>query len=471
MAPSSSIPYAARDIVCVRIRFLRTEGFRLSAIYAGVFALSVVILGFFVLVITNQALRDQIVTFSAADVAAIKNGYASEGISEAREVVNQLMAGPGTSDFYLLQRNGRVVDGNLPAMPERIGTVDIAASPVTHNHEVLGVGAFLAPGLYVFSGSGTNRLHTVQAHILNVMLALFAVAMLLAVAGGALVSRSFLRRTDAMAKACRDIMDGDMKLRIPVRGTSDELDRLAEAINEMLSRIAALMQNLSQVSNDIAHDLRTPVTHLRHRLERARTDSRTTDEYGIALEAAIAKADEILGLFAALLRFAQIEGGARRAAFAPLDLGALLTQMCELFEPVADEAGHILQLTLPERRGLDGAVVRGDRQLLTQLFSNLIENAIVHTPPGTCISLSLARQEGHIVARVRDDGPGVPREEHEKLFRRLYRREASRSQPGYGLGLSLALAIAELHGAKIGIAEPSGPGLSVQVCFPASGEG
>ncbi len=466
MAPSSSIPYAARDIVCVRIRFLRTEGFRLSAIYAGVFALSVVVLGVFVLVITNQALRDQIVSFSASDVAAIHNGYASEGIPEAREVINQLMAGPAPSDFYLLQEGGKVVDGNLPAMPERVGTVDIAASPVTHNHEVLGVGAFLAPGLYVFSGSGTNRLHTVQAHILHVMLALFAVAMLLAVAGGALVSRSFLRRTDAMAKACRDIMDGDMKLRIPVRGTSDELDRLAEAINEMLSRIAGLMQNLSQISNDIAHDLRTPVTHLRHRLERARTDSRTIDEYGIALEAAIAKADEILGLFAALLRFAQIEGGVRRAAFAPLDLGALLMQMRELFEPVADEAGHILQLTV-----LDGAVVRGDRQLLTQLFSNLIENAIVHTPPGTCIALSLAQKGGRLVARVSDDGPGVPAEEHDKLFRRLYRREASRSQPGYGLGLSLALAIAELHGAKIGIAEPSGPGLGVEVSFPASDEG
>ena len=463
MALSSSIRCAARDIACVRIRFLRTEGFRLSAIYAGVFALSVVILGVFVLVITNQALRDQIVTFSASDVAAVRNGYASEGIHEAREVINQLMAGPGSSDFYLLQQIGKVVDGNLPAMPERTGTVEIAASPVTGNHEVLGVGAYLAPSLYVFSGSGTNRLRAVQAHILNVMLVLFAAAMLLAVAGGALVSRSFLRRTDAMAKACRDIMDGDLTLRIPVRGARDELDRLAEAINEMLSRIAALMQNLSQVSNDIAHDLRTPVTHLRHRLERARTDSRTTEEYGVALEAAIAKADEILGLFAALLRFAQIEGGVRHAAFAPLDLAALLRQMRDVFEPVADEAGHILQLTV-----MDAATIRGDRQLLTQLFSNLIENAIVHTPPGTCISLSLTRGEGRIAARVSDDGPGVPRDEHERLFRRLYRREASRSQPGYGLGLSLARAIAELHGAKLAIADVAGPGLAVEVLFPAA---
>jgi signal transduction histidine kinase len=445
----------------VRIRFLRTEGFRLSAIYAGVFALSVVILGGFVLLITNQALRDQIIAFSAADVAAIHNGYVSEGIPEAREVINQLMAGPGSADFYLLQRGGKVIDGNLSAMATRTGTVEIAASPATRNHDVLGVGAFLAPGVYVFSGSDTNKLRAVQAHILNVMLGLFAGAMLLAVAGGAFVSRSFLRRTDAMAKACRDIMDGDLKLRIPVRGTRDELDRLAEAINEMLSRIAALMENLAQVSNDIAHDLRTPVTHLRHRLERARDDSKTPDEYRAALGTAIAKADEILGLFAALLRIAQIEGGARRAAFAPLDIGALLRQMRELFEPVADEAGHILQLSVT-----DGVIIRGDRQLLTQLFSNLIENAIVHTPPGTCISLSLVVAQGRVLARVSDDGPGVPREEHERLFRRLYRREASRSQPGYGLGLSLALAIAELHGATIRIGEVSRPGLTMEISFP-----
>jgi signal transduction histidine kinase len=448
----------------VRIRFLHTEGFRLSALYAGVFALSIVILGAFVLVITNQALRDQIVSSSASDVAAIRNAYASKGLHEAREVVNQLMTGPASSEFYLLQRDGKAVDGNLPPMPTRTGAVEIAASPATRNHEVLGVGALLAPGLYAFSGSDTAGMRAVQAHLLHVMLGLFAAAMLLAVAGGALVSRSFLRRTDAMARTCRDIMDGDLSLRIPVRGTQDELDRLAEAINEMLSRIVALMENLSQISNDIAHDLRTPVTHLRHRLERARADSKTTEDYGAALETAIAKADEILGLFAALLRIAQVEGGARRAAFQRLDLGALLAQMRELFEPVAEEAGHILRLT--EERGTEEVIIRGDRQLLTQLFSNLIENAIVHTPPDTCIVLSLTMVQGCAVARVSDNGPGVPRDEHERLFRRLYRREASRTQPGYGLGLSLAAAVAELHGAAIRILEDAGPGLSVEIAFP-----
>ena len=151
--------------------------------------------------ITNQALRDQILVFSATDIAAIRNGYASEGLHEAREVINQLMAAPASSGFYLLQRDGKVLDGNLPAMAPRVGSVEIAFSSGNRNHQALGMGAFLAPGLYVFSGSDMTGLRAVQAHILNVMLVLFGAAMLLAVAGGALVSRSFLRRTDAMAKA------------------------------------------------------------------------------------------------------------------------------------------------------------------------------------------------------------------------------------------------------------------------------
>ena len=449
----------------MRIRFLRTEGFRLSAIYAGIFALSVVVLGIFVLVITNQALRDQIVDYSRTDIAAIRKGYEAQGVREAKEVMEQLMAGPASSALYLIQQDGKVLGGNLPAMESRTGPIEFSFNDQGRVRQVMGVGDYLGPGLYIFSGSDMARLRGVQAHILSIMLDLFAGAILIAVAGGALVSRSFLRRTDAMAKACHDIMQGDLKLRIPLRGTEDELDRLAEAINEMLVRIATLMENLSQVGNDIAHDLRTPVTHLRHRLERARADCHTPQDYANALDTAIAKADEILGLFSALLRIVQIEGGERRSAFAPLDLAALITQMRELFEPVAEEAGDDLRLGQ-----IDKAVIRGDRQLLVQLFSNLIENAVVHTPRGTRIDLYLNREGARVVARVHDDGPGVPRDEHQRLFRRLYRREASRSQPGHGLGLSLVAAIADVHGATIRLADDGLPGLTVEVSFPLLAE-
>jgi signal transduction histidine kinase len=443
---------------CVRIRFLHTEAFRLSAIYAGVFALSVLVLGSIVLVITDRAFRDQMVQFSSADIATIQAGYNGEGIPEAREVIEQSMAAPGTSDYFLLQRGKTRIAGNLPVMTPQTGTILLPGA--TPDHDVLGVGAFLAPGLYAFAGSDLYRVHKAQHQIVQTLAWLFAAALLLAVLGGALVSRTFLRRSDAMGKACRAIMDGDLKARIPVRGTQDELDRLAATINEMLDRIAALMENLRQVTNDIAHDLRTPVSHLRQGLERARDEAAET--HSAALDAAITKTDEILTLFASLLRIAQIEGGARRAAFAPLSLAPLLEHMRELFEAVAEGAGHHMHLTVAQ-----APAVRGDRALIIQMLSNLIENAILHTPAGTTITLALTQEKDRAVICVSDDGPGVPPEEHKKLFQRLYRREASRSSPGYGLGLSMVAAIADLHGATA-MVDGSVSGLCIRVSFPAA---
>jgi signal transduction histidine kinase len=446
---------------CVRIRFLHTEAFRLSAIFAGVFALSVLALGAVVFVITDHAFRDQVVQFSRADIAAMRNGYEAEGVEEAREVLQQIMGKPGTSDFFLLQDHGRRLAGNLPTMTPRTGTVTLPG--LVSGDDVLGAGAFLAPGLYVFAGSDLHRVHAAEREILQTLAWLFVAAMLLAVAGGALVSRSFLQRSDAMGRACRAIMDGDLKARIPVRGTQDELDRLAGTINEMLDRIAALMDNLRQVTNDIAHDLRTPVSHLRQRLERARDDSREARDYAQSLNTAIEKTDEILELFASLLRIAQIEGGARRADFGQIPLAPLLAHMREMFGAVAEASDHHLELKVE-----DEAVIRGDRALMIQMLSNLIENAILHTPEGTNISVSLTRSADRALVTVSDDGPGVPPEEHLKLFQRLYRREASRSQPGYGLGLALVAAIAELHGASISVRDDGAPGFGITLSFPSA---
>jgi signal transduction histidine kinase len=439
----------------VRIRFLHTETFRLSAIYAVIFAASVMLLGGLVLVITERAFRDQVVRFSQGDIAAIQNGYNSEGLGEATEVVQQIMAAPGVSDFFLLQKDGKPVAGNLPAMSPRAGVFSLTRN----GHEILGAGKFLASGVYAWSGSDLARAQLAGRQIVQTMALLFAAALLLAVIGGAVVSRSFLRRSDAMARACRAIMDGDLKARIPVRGTQDELDRLAGTINEMLNRIAALMENLHQVTNDIAHDLRTPVTHLRQGLERARGGPEA--EHAQALEVAIGKTDGILALFVAMLRIAEIEGGKRRAAFAPVALAGLLMRLHELFGPVAEAAGHSLAVDFAQ-----DAEIRGDPALLTQMLSNLIENAILHTPPGTHIVLALKMMDGRAALTVADDGPGVPADEHAKLFQRLYRREASRTRPGYGLGLSTAQAIAELHGASIGVV-PGSAGLAIRVLFPA----
>ena len=437
----------------MRTRFLHTEAFRLSAIYAAIFAVSMLVLGGMMLLIAQRAFHDQIVQFSQADIAAIQNGYDNEGLHEAREVVQQSMAAPGVSDFLLLQQDGHKIAGNLPAMAPRVGVFTLTSD----GREILGVGQLLAPGIYAWSGSDLARARVARQQMMQTMAWLFAAALLLAAAGGALVSRSFLRKSDAMARACRAIMDGDLRARIPVRGTQDELDRLAGTINEMLDRIAALMENLRQVTNDIAHDLRTPVSHLRQGLERARE---TPADLAQALETAIHKTDEILALFAALLRIAQIEGGARRAAFTGVELAALLLHMREIFAPVAEAADHALVVEIAQE-----AEVRGDRALLIQLLSNLIENAILHTPAGTHIILSLGRIDGRAAITVADDGPGVPAGEHAKLFQRLYRREASRTHPGYGLGLSTAQAIAELHGAEIGVV-PGTAGFAIRIRFP-----
>jgi len=447
---------------CVRIRAFHTEGFRIAAI----FALSAAALTLLTIVIVNQEFRDQIVQFANVDIGAVKDGYRTNGESEAKEVIGQRMSAPNASDFFLLERGSQPLAGNLKPMPPRTGifTLPYPGNPPGHeiaDHEILGVGIFIAPGLYVFSGSDLYRARLAQRRILFTLSWVLAGALILALAAGMLVSRSFLRRADVIVRSCRAIMAGNLTTRIPTRGTQDELDRLSETINAMLDRIAALMSNVTEVTNDIAHDLRTPVTHLRHRLERARERAVTTADYDQALEAAIAATDDILALFAALLRIAQIEAGARRAAFAPVELSKLLAHLRELFTPVAEDAGHALDFALEMP-----LQVSGDRDLLTQLFSNLIENAIIHTPQDTRVSVTLQREGHDALVRVSDDGPGVPEDEHRKLFQRFYRREASRTRPGYGLGLALVSAIADLHSAHVTI-EPAQPrGFSVALRLP-----
>lgn len=450
----------------MRIRIFHTEGFRIAAIFVAIFAISAAALAIVTLAVVDQELRSQIVQFANADIGSVKDGYRTQGVREASEVVGQRMASPGASDFFLLQRNGsEKLAGNLPPMQALTGVIEFP-HPAAAGRAIPGVGAFVAPGLYVFAGSDLRATQMARQRILRTLIWIFAGALALALLGGTIVSRTFLRRTDEIVTTCRAIMAGNLASRISVRGTEDELDRLSETINAMLDRIAALMDNLKQITSDIAHDLRTPVTHLRHRLERARDQSSKVEDYDQALEAAIAASDDILALFSALLRIAQIEGGARRANFAPLDLSGLLTRLGDVFGPVAEDARHHLSL-VPG----DPVTILGDRELLTQAFSNLIENAILHTPAGTIVTVSLAHRNGEAVVTISDDGPGVPPDEHPKLFQRFYRLEASRTRPGYGLGLPLVAAIAELHGASIAIESQPGRGFAISLRFPGNMDG
>jgi signal transduction histidine kinase len=228
----------------------------------------------------------------------------------------------------------------------------------------------------------------------------------------------------------------------------------------MLDRISELMDSLRQVSADIAHDLKTPLTRLRRGLEAAQTRVQSTDEYSANIESAIVHVDEILATFSALLRIAQIEAGTRRIGFRDVDLSAIFVTVAQAFTPAAEDSGKCLRCDIsPNIR------FWGDFELLTQMMANIIENAVTHTPKGVHISVRLSREDDTIVGVVSDDGLGVPSEECERLFQRFYRSERSRSTPGNGLGLSLVKAVADLHSIRLDV-RGANPGLEVYMRFP-----
>jgi signal transduction histidine kinase len=229
----------------------------------------------------------------------------------------------------------------------------------------------------------------------------------------------------------------------------------------MLDRIQMLMEGLRQMSNDIAHDLRTPLTRLRQHLEGAQTKAATAAEYGEIVGKAIKETDDILTTFGALMRIAQIEAGTRRSAFTDVDFSNVLATIVEAYTAVAEDERHALANRISQ-----GIVVRGDQQLLTQMMANLVENALRHTPAGTRVEIALDGDPAAPVCTVADDGPGIPEEERDKVFHRFYRMDRSRSTAGSGLGLSLVAAIADLHRIVVEVGDQR-PGLKITLRFPA----
>jgi signal transduction histidine kinase len=452
----------------VRLRFLHTESFRLTTIFAGLLIGTVLALMAIVFVIMHQAFRTELSRSADHELMAIHHAYATEGVREAKEVVTQLLAKSDGSHFLLLESKDKgKLAGNIPALAPFEGERVIRVKSGSHSdpededgRRIIGRGVNIAPGLFAFAGRDLSIAEDTEESVLHAFGWVLAGALLLALGAGVVLSNSFLGRMDAITRTCRAIIAGHFADRVPERGTRDELDQLAQTINMMLGRIAALMENIKQISSDIAHDLRTPLTRLRHRLELARAESETAKEYAEAMDRAIEDSEGILSTFSALLKIGQIEGGAERKVFAEVALSALLTELSEVYRPAAEDAGYIL-----EARVEPGIAVAGDRELLSQMFVNLIENAMAHTPSGTTITLTLKKNlEGEVVATVADNGPGVPPEEREKVLRRFYRLEQARSRPGSGLGLSLVAAIAGYHGAEVSL-EDNEPGLRVSIAF------
>lgn len=277
-----------------------------------------------------------------------------------------------------------------------------------------------------------------------------------------LLSGYLRRRLEAMADTARAIMIGRLERRMPING-DDEFDRLAMVLNAMLDRISALIGNLRQVSSDIAHDLRTPLTRLRVEAERAAGEWDGSDRGRARLASIVAQADDVLDIFAALLRISEIEAGGGRRDFELVDLSALVEDMCESYEPALRDGGRRLDWAVAQ-----GVAIVGDRQLLAQALVNLIENAATHTPPETRVFVTLDQGEDAILLSVRDDGPGIPAADRVRVLQRFTRLDASRATPGHGLGLSLVAAIAEMHGMTLTL-EDAGPGLCAALRLKVEG--
>ncbi len=454
----------------MRIRILHTESFRLTALFTALFLGATLTLAASVYLIVDSAFKAELLHAADLDLAAVKKGYADEGVNEAVEVITQRLTKPPASDFLVLETtNGRKIAGNLPFIAPRTGSLKLPL-PMSardegedvHEHQILGRGTLVAPGLYAFSGRDLYVLSVTETKALQAVAWILVGTLLLSISGGVVLSRGFLRRMDAITNTCRAIMAGRMTDRIRVAGSRDEVARLASTINAMLDRIGALMETINQISSDIAHDLRTPLTRLRQHLELARTENLTAQDRVQAIDKAIAESENILAVFAALLRIGQIEAGVLRRPLGFVDLGAVVREVGETYRPASEDSGHVLDVS-----GIQSVQLHGDRELLFQLFANLIENAIAHTPSGTPIAIRQTVSGDASTVSISDSGAGIPEGERDKVFRRFYRLEQARSSKGSGLGLALVKAIAEFHNATVTLADNS-PGLVVAIRFARS---
>lgn len=374
---------------------------------------------------------------------------------------SRIKASPSRATAYrLLDATGETLASNIgdAAIPDGWSTVPAARLTIAADHSYrLFTGKV---GHYSLTVGLSNADQDVLQADLLASFGWAALAALLAAlaVGTALAIRVQARMTVAEATAAR-IAQGDLSARLPITGKGDDLDRVSQAVNAALERLASVVEATQQVSSDIAHDLRTPLNRLRINLLEAAQKLASGENPEDDLTAALAQGETIDQTFTALLRIAQIEAGARREKFAPVDLAALVADVADVYANVAEDTGSSLAW---ETHG--PMWVMGDRELLTQTFANLIENAIRHCPPGTAISLAVRAEGEHVTASISDTGPGIPVAERDKVLRRLYRLEKSRTTEGTGLGLALVKAVTDLHGAKL-ILTDAAPGLRVIMQF------
>jgi signal transduction histidine kinase len=435
-----------------------SAAYRIAFTYSAAFALAIVLLGVAVYFAADAEFRQQQDASIADETAELVHAYASEGPAELHEMIAEREAGGVNAFGYaLFDAQGRRIVGSLWTTRPAAGWQNIVFIDPEEGPDPARALATVLPGrqtlVVAVDPEAVERID-------RIILILFGGAFLFVIllgGGGALLLGGYLRRRlGRISGTAQAIVAGDLTRRMPVGARGDEFDALADSLNAMLDRIAQLMDNLHQVSSDVAHDLRTPLARLRGSLEAALEGGND----GAALQRALAQSDELLSLFAAILRISEVEGGAIGQSFGPVDVTSLAADLCETYAPAVADGGRSLVWRLDA-----GIVVRGDRELLAQALINLLDNAQAHTPPGTQMTVTVDADATHACLGVADNGPGVAVEDRDRIVRRFVRLESSRTTPGNGLGLNLVSAIAAAHGGTLEIAD-NAPGLCATIVLP-----
>ena len=460
-------------------RLLSSTPFRLTMAYIGLFVLAAALIVGFIAWRANELLTTKVMETLNAEVQGLREQFQAGGPARLRDIISERSNEPGSSLYFFVDANDRKIAGNLSRVPAELreggqGGVFryIRASEAAARIERLAVGVSIAvPGGFILV---VGRDIEDQRRFADTMwqVALWSVGLMsmLGIGAGLLVSRSVLRRIESVTDTSRTIMAGDLSKRIPLDGSGDELDRLSQSLNAMLTRIEELMGALREVSDNIAHDLKTPLNRLRNRAEAALRNPDGPAGYRDGLVKTIEEADDLIKTFNSLLLIARLEGGAIAESMIAVDPASIIEDVTELYEPVAEQLG--LRLQVDARKG---PPIRANRELVGQAIANLVDNAIKYAaadrPPADGaapqpITISLARVGDAVEIAVADHGPGVAPQDRERALLRFVRLEKSRSRPGSGLGLSLVAAVARLHGGSIRL-EDNAPGLRAVLALPA----
>lgn len=467
---------------------LSSAAFRIAAASLAVLLLAVTAIAYVLLRQSEAALTVEVLATLKADAAAIEQVGVQGGSPAVRQSLEMRMSGDPRRLYLLLDRDGTKLAGNIDRLPPEISakpsggvfTYRRAGAAEGEERQAVALTVALGDGQRVLVGRDIEAEQRLLSRLRLLALGGMGVLALLGLAGGYVLSRAVLSRLDGVNRAARSIMAGDIKRRIPLAGSGDEIDRVADNLNRMLDRIEELMNGLREVSDNIAHDLKTPLNRLRNRAEAALRETDDGEACRAGLERTIEEADELIKTFNALLLIARLEAGALEGATEEVDLGRLAGGVADLYEPVADEAGLALSVTADE-----GILMQVNRHLVGQAVANLVDNAIKYgrvaatgvaasargtagaVRSATRVEVGVRKVTGGAEITVGDDGPGISIEDRERVWKRFVRLERSRSRPGTGLGLSLVAAVARLHGGAVRL-EDNAPGLRVVLFVPDS---